>query len=114
MTQVRSVINKILFPIVLAIGALHSVGTFANNESDEMVNNIANFRFDQLGHPQIQSDSLKPVRAGVDRPHKLLIIPVRFPELGYDRFSGEVDQNDQNNAYFQHLLFAGKHARWSM
>ena len=43
----------------------------------------------------------------MDRPHKLLIIPVRFPELGYDRFAGEADQNDQNNAYFQDLLFAG-------
>jgi M6 family metalloprotease-like protein len=107
MTQVISVINKILLPVVLVIGALHNVSAFAVNESDEMVNNIANFRFDQLGHPQIQSDSIKPVLASVDRPHKLLIIPVRFPQLGYDRFAGEADQNDQNNAYFQHLLFAG-------
>ena len=88
-------------------GALQSTDTIAKNESDTMVDNIANFRFDQLGHPQIQSDSIKPVLAGVDRPHKLLIIPVQFPELGYDRFSGETGQNEKNNAYFQQLLFAG-------
>lgn len=100
-------INKIFLSIVLMCGALQSADTFAKNESDTMVDNIANFRFDQLGHPQIQSDSIKPVLAGVDRPHKLLIIPVQFPELGYDRFSGETGQNEKNNAYFQQLLFAG-------
>ena len=100
-------IKTILLPVVLAFGTLLSAATYANNESDELVNNIANFRFDQLGHPQIQSDSIKPALASVERPHKLLIIPVRFPELGYDRFAGKANQNEKNNAYFQHLLFAG-------
>lgn len=100
-------IKKILLPVVLAVGVLQSAGIFAKSESDEMVNNIASFQFDKLGHPQIQSDTIQPALASVDRPHKLLIIPVRFPELGYDRFEGDADQNEKNNAYFQELLFAG-------
>lgn len=107
MTKLKSMLMKLILTVVLTIGALQSAATFANNESDEMVNNIANFRFNQLGHPQIQSDSINPVLASRERPHKLLIVPVRFPELGYDRFSGEANQNEQNNAYFQQLLFAG-------
>jgi len=85
--------KNLLVSVLLAIGALSCVNTYAADESNEMVENIANFRFDQLGHPQIQSDSIQPVLASVERPHRLLIIPVRFPDLGYDRFAGEADQN---------------------
>jgi len=72
-----------------------------------MVDALAQFRFDQLGHPQIQSDSIKPVLAPKDRPHKLLILPVRFPDTGYERFAGDPAQGAKNQAYFQDLLFAG-------
>jgi len=99
--------KNLLVPFVLAFAMLPFTNLLAADESDEMVDNIANFRFDQLGHPQIRSDSILPVLAAADRPHKLLIIPVRFPDLGYDRFAGDADQNEQNNAYFQDLLFAG-------
>jgi len=75
--------------------------------SQEMINNLADFRFDKLGHPQIESDSINPVLATADRPHKLLIIPVRFTKTGYDRFAGDVNQDAENRAYFQDLLFAG-------
>ena len=102
-----TVIKELLITLVLAFSLLLITDAFAKDESDEMVDNIANFRFDLLGHPQIQSDSIKPVLATVERPHKLLIIPVRFPDLGYDRFAGEANQNEQNNAWFQQLLFAG-------
>ncbi len=99
--------KNLLVSVLAAIGVLSCVDPCAADESAEMVENIANFRFDQLGHPQIQSDSIQPVLASAERPHRLLIIPVRFPDLGYDRFAGEADQNEQNNAYFQDLLFAG-------
>ena len=79
-----------------------------NQESGRsMVEALAQFRFDQLGHPQIQSDSIKPVRAPADRPHRLLIVPVRFADTGYDRFAGDPAQDDRNRTYFQELLFAG-------
>ena len=72
-----------------------------------MVEALAQFRFDELGHPQIQSDSIKPVLAPIERPHKLLILPVRFVDKGYDRFAGDPAQDDKNRAYFQDLLFTG-------
>ncbi|MBT4518437.1 MAG: M6 family metalloprotease domain-containing protein [Halieaceae bacterium] len=72
-----------------------------------MVENLASFRFDQLGHPQIQSDSIQPVLASSARPHKLLILPIRFADKGYDRFVGDPAQDDKNREYFQQLLFAG-------
>jgi hypothetical protein len=90
-----SVIKKLLIPAIVVCGIFQISGVFAKDETTEMVDNIANFRFDRLGHPQIQSDSIKPVLATAERPHKLLIIPVRFPDLGYDRFAGEADQNQK-------------------
>ena len=72
-----------------------------------MVESLAQFRFDQLGHPQIQTDSIKPVLASKARPHRLLILPVRFADTGYDRFAGDADQDEKNRAYFQDLLFGG-------
>ncbi|MEH6589557.1 MAG: M6 family metalloprotease domain-containing protein [Halioglobus sp.] len=78
-----------------------------NPEAKAMVESLANFRFDQLGHPQIQSDSIRPVLASRERPHKLLIVPVRFTDTGYDRFAGDPDQDVRNRKYFQQLLFAG-------
>jgi len=86
---------------------LSSVAAVEIDEGSEMVENIAHFRFDLLGHPQIQSDSINPVLATIDRPHKLLVIPVRFPELGYDRYAGDANQDQLNKAWFQQLLFAG-------
>jgi immune inhibitor A len=75
--------------------------------SGAMIESLAEFQFDQLGHPQIQTDSIKPVLAPRARPHRLLILPVRFADTGYDRFAGDPAQDDKNRAYFQELLFAG-------
>jgi len=101
------VTKKILAIIATALTLVPGSGAIAQDEGSEMVENIANFRFDLLGHPQIQSDSINPVLAAADRPHRLLVIPVRFPELGYDRYAGEENQDQKNNDWFQQLLFAG-------
>ncbi|MEE2636429.1 MAG: immune inhibitor A domain-containing protein [Acidobacteriota bacterium] len=79
--------------------------------AEAMVELLEQYRFDQLTHPQIQSDSIKPVLASTERPHKLLILPVRFADTGYDRFTGDPMQDEKNRAYFQNLLFAGSPAR---
>lgn len=93
-----------LLPIVVfACGA----GAAPDNASQQLVDQLADFRFDQLGHPQIQSDSIQPVLATAGRPHKLLVLPVRFADTGYDRFAGDPDQDEKNRRYFQQLLFAG-------
>jgi immune inhibitor A len=93
--------------LLLAVTATGTCLAKENPEAGAMVESLANFRFDQLGHPQIQSDSIRPVLAGTNRPHKLLIVPVRFKDTGYDRFAGEPDQDARNREYFQQLLFAG-------
>jgi bacillopeptidase F (M6 metalloprotease family) len=96
-----------LVATIIVLTALSNSAVFATATDDEMINNLAGFQFDKLGHPQIRSDSIQPVLAGAERPHRLLIIPVRFSDLGYDRYAGEADQDERNNAWFQELLFAG-------
>ena len=88
-------------------GVQAALQTSDQDPAQPMVEALAQFRFDELGHPQIQSDSIKPVLAPLERPHKLLILPVRFVDKGYDRFAGDPAQDDKNRAYFQDLLFAG-------
>jgi len=76
-------------------------------EAERMIDHLAKLEFDKLGSPQIKSDSIKPVLAPADRPHQLLVIAVEFPELGYDRFAGDKNQNSKNRNYLQKLLFGG-------
>ncbi len=76
-------------------------------EAERMINHLATLQFDKLGSPQIKSDSIKPVLAGVDRPHRLLVIAVEFPELGYDRFANDKNPASKNRNYLQKLLFGG-------
>ncbi len=99
-------------PICVTIFFLTMIlsATFARSidlEAERMIENLANLQFDKLGSPQIKSDSIKPVFAPVDRPHRLLVIAVEFPELEYQRFSGDKTQNRKNRDYFQKLLFGG-------
>jgi immune inhibitor A len=80
-------------------------------DAESMVEKLAALRFDQLGHPQIKSDSIKPVLAPPQRPHRLLILPVQFSDTAFDRFAGESGQDAMNRDYFQDLLFGGGVAR---
>jgi immune inhibitor A len=97
--------------VVVAAGLAssgHASGQTGEQDAAQvMIESLAEFRFDQLGHPQIQTDSIRPVLAPRSRPHRLLILPVRFDGTGYDRFAGDPAQDDKNRAYFQDLLFAG-------
>ncbi|MEM6775573.1 MAG: M6 family metalloprotease domain-containing protein [Pseudomonadota bacterium] len=72
-----------------------------------MVENLAAFRFDKLGYPQIQFDAINPVLAGPERPHRLLILPVQFEDTRFERFAGESGQAGLNESYIEELLFAG-------
>jgi immune inhibitor A len=97
----------LLAGVELAAGGQPPLQTDGQDAAQMMVESLAQFRFDQLGHPQIQTDFIRPVLAPLARPHKLLILPVRFTDTGYDRFAGDPAQDDKNRAYFQDLLFAG-------
>tara|TARA_R110001599_G_scaffold353817_1_gene598896 strand:- start:16693 stop:19521 length:2829 start_codon:yes stop_codon:yes gene_type:complete len=79
----------------------------AGGDTQGIVENLASFQFDKLGQPQIKSDSVQPVLASTDRPHRLLILPITFTDVGFDRFAGAPDQEEKNREYFQQLLFAG-------
>lgn len=79
----------------------------ASEDAAGIVDKLARFRFDKLGHPQIKSDSIAPVLASKERPHRLLILPVAFSDVGYDRFAGDPEQEIKNRRYFTELLFAG-------
>ncbi|WP_229801569.1 immune inhibitor A domain-containing protein [Halioglobus japonicus] len=95
--------------IAAGVAATMAVAVHAkpvSQDAIEMVDNLAGMKFDQLGHPQIASDSIQPALAPADKPHKLLILPVSFTDVGYDRFAGDPRQDEKNRAYFQELLFA--------
>ncbi|MBI4376356.1 MAG: immune inhibitor A [Elusimicrobia bacterium] len=71
-----------------------------------MVQSLAELRFDRLAPPQIKIDSIPPVLSPPERPHRLLVIPVRFTDVGFDRFKGDPSQDEKNRRYLQELLFS--------
>lgn len=75
-------------------------------ESLAMIEKLRLLQLDRLGNPQIKTDAIPPVRSTADRPHRMLIIPVEYANVGFDRFKGEAGAADRNRAYFQNLLFA--------
>jgi bacillopeptidase F (M6 metalloprotease family) len=75
-------------------------------ESLAMIEKLRQLQLDRLGNPQIKTDAIPPVRSTADRPHRMLIIPVEYADVGFDRFKGQADAADRNRAYFQDLLFA--------
>ena len=75
---------------------LARAGVASRREAERMIDNLANLQFDKLGSPQIKTDSIKPVLAPADRPHRLLVIAVEFPEIGYQRFAGDKKQNNND------------------
>ena len=95
--------------LFMVLGALwfSSLSLAIDLEAERLIDNLANQRFHKLGHPQIKTDSIKPVLATAQRPHQLLVISVEFPDLSYDRFAGDKKQDNKNRQYFQKLLFGG-------
>ena len=91
-----------------ALTACMAPGTAAaDGDASDIVKNLASLAFDKLGQPQIKSDSIKPVLATAQRPHRLLILPVTFTDVRFDRFAGEPQQETKNRDYLQSLLFEG-------
>ena len=104
MTFQRSIYAQILcFAVIFTTTPALAVDL----DAERMIDSLSKLQFDKLGSPQIKTDSIKPVLAGVKRPHRLLVIAVEFPELGYDRFPGDKKQNNKNRDYLQRLLFGG-------
>lgn len=99
--------SRLTWGLVLAIGCLSASGAAAQSpESLAMIEKLRELRLDELGSPQIASDAVAPVRSTIENPHRLLIIPVEYANVGFDRFRGEPDAPEKNRAYLQSLLFA--------
>ena len=77
-----------------------------SRDSLDMIEKLERLQFDRLGNPQIKTDVIPPVRSTADRPHRMLIIPVEFTDVGFDRFKGESNAAEKNRAYFQNMLFS--------
>ena len=89
--------------LILTIGA---PARAQSPDSLALIDKLRQLQLDKLGNPQIKSDAVPPVRSTVDRPHRMLIIPVEYANVGFDRFKGEPAAGEKNRAYFQNLLFA--------
>jgi M6 family metalloprotease-like protein len=108
-------LSRLLPNVLLGLAAAVPFAAYSAETADptpdavaaSMVDNLAAFRFDKLGYPQIQFDAIKPVLATPERPHRLLILPIEFSDTSFDRFAGDGRQNERNEAYFRELLFAG-------
>ena len=75
-------------------------------EKMAMMEKLAQFRFDQLGNPQIKGDAVHPVLSTPERPHRMLIIPVQYNDRGFDRFADQSNAPALNRDYFRSLLFS--------
>ena len=76
-----------------------------------LIERLGALDFKELGHPAVRWDHIPPVSASKERPHKLLVVLVRFPDLGFDRFKGAPDQDQQLTAHYQSLLFDEEYKR---
>ncbi|MES2625442.1 MAG: immune inhibitor A domain-containing protein [Pseudomonadota bacterium] len=83
-----------------------SISLAQTPESLEMMRKLQNLQLDQLGNPQIKTDVIPPVQSTAERPHRLLILPVQYSNRNFDRFTGEENAEQKNQAYLQSMLFA--------
>ncbi len=77
-----------------------------SREALEMIEQLRNLEMDRLGSAQIKSDAIPPVLSNAETPHKLLIIPVQYSNVGFDRFRGEADAGERNRGYLSDMLFS--------
>lgn len=100
-------VRRHYFPLLLLPSLFVSPWLAAQSpESLAMMEKLAQFRFEELGNPQIKSDAVPPVLSSAERPHRMLIIPVQYANRAFDRFADEPDAAERNRAYLQELLFS--------
>ena len=71
----------------------------------QMVSDLAALNIDKLGNPVLRWDSIPPVLAPKDRPHKLMVLLVEFQDRGFDRFKGDAAQGEKLAGWYQEQLF---------
>ncbi len=122
MRSPRSVLLAALLPLAATAPAAHARPPAPPTPSPNpdaaltgararMVQDMAALRFDKLGNPVLRWDHIPPVRATEDRPHKLLVVLVAYPDRGFDRFRGAPDQGKKLAAFYQGELFDPAYAK---
>lgn len=110
---------------LLCVGLLFTQSLFASPPQQEgaqgtrvmsasgraLVERLGALQFKELGHPAVHWDYTPPVLASAKRPHQLLVVLVRFPDLNFDRFKGAEDQASQLMSYYQAQLFDPEYKR---
>ena len=80
-------------------------------QGKQLIEDLGALRFERLGHPAVRWDHTPPVYASAERPHTLLVVPVRFPDRDFERFKGTPNQAERLQAYYQELLFDPEYKR---
>ncbi len=73
--------------------------------AEQMVQDLAGLHIDKLGNPVLRWDHIPPVIAPQERPHKLLVLLVEYPDRKFDRFAGQADQAEKLVEFYQGELF---------
>ena len=76
-----------------------------NAQGKKLLKDLGALRFERLGHPAVRWDHIPPVKASRETPHQLLVVLVRFSDLGFERFKDHPESNQRLATYYQELLF---------
>lgn len=79
--------------------------------AEKMVQDLAGLHIDRLGNPVLRWDHIPPVLAKQDRPHKLLVLLVEYPDQTFDRFAKDKDRGEKLRSFYQEQLFDETYAR---
>ncbi|MCP4445631.1 MAG: M6 family metalloprotease domain-containing protein [Myxococcales bacterium] len=73
--------------------------------AEQMVKDLAALQIDKLGNPVLRWDHIPPVVAPKERPHKLLVLLVEYPDRKFDRYKGDPEQAQKLVDFYNGELF---------
>jgi immune inhibitor A len=79
--------------------------------AEQIITKMAQGRFDELGDPVLNWDSIPSPLATKAAPHRLLVVPVEFSDKSFVRFAGDPDQPAKIQAHYQEQLFDDEYAK---
>ncbi len=79
--------------------------------AEQMVQDLAGLHIDRLGNPVLRWDHIPKVLAPAERPHKLLVLLVEYPDQKFDRFAKQKDRGTSLRDFYQDELFDESYSR---
>ncbi len=73
--------------------------------AEQMVADLAGLHIDRLGNPVLRWDHIPPVLAPKERPHKLLVLLVEYPDRKFDRYAKDEGREQKLADFYQNELF---------